>query len=62
MIKNNDIGIGPGRPKSENPKNRSLQIRLCEDDFIKLGEMAEKANMTISAFARANLISWIHQD
>lgn len=35
-----------GRPKSDNPKNKQLKIKMTEQDFNNLEELAKKKNMT----------------
>lgn len=49
-----------GRPKKENPRSVNFQIRLTERDFERLSEVAERAGMKPSTFARANLITWLN--
>ena len=40
------MGKTIGRPKSENPKNRQLKIKMTEQEFQNLNSLAEKKNMT----------------
>ena len=40
------MGKTIGRPKSENPKNRQLKIKMTEQEFQSLNSLAEKKNMT----------------
>lgn len=35
-----------GRPKSENPKNRRVSIKLTESEFQNLEEVAKQKSMT----------------
>lgn len=35
-----------GRPKSDNPKNRRVTIRLTEDEFQTMERVSNKINMT----------------
>lgn len=35
-----------GRPKSGNPKTRQFRMRLTEEEFSNLEEVAEQKNMT----------------
>lgn len=35
-----------GRPKSENPKNKRLEIRLNEDELNLINECSVKLNLT----------------
>ena len=35
-----------GRPKSDNPRNKSLNVRLTQDELDLLQECAEKLNKT----------------
>ncbi|HEL2475500.1 hypothetical protein [Streptococcus suis] len=35
-----------GRPKSENPKTRQFRMRLTEEEFSNLENVAEQKNMT----------------
>ncbi|WP_230691127.1 hypothetical protein, partial [Streptococcus pneumoniae] len=40
------MGKTLGRPKSDNPKNKQLKIKMTEQDFNNLEELAKKKNMT----------------
>ena len=37
-----------GRPKSDNPKNSMIGLKLTEDEAAKLREYASKQDMTIT--------------
>lgn len=40
------MGKTIGRPKSNNPKNKQLKIKMTEQEFQNLNDLAEKKNMT----------------
>jgi len=40
------MGKTLGRPKSDNPKNKQLKIKMTEQDFNNLEELAKKKSMT----------------
>ena len=40
------MGNTIGRPKSENPKNKQFKIRMTEQQFQNLENVAEQKNMT----------------
>lgn len=40
------MGNTIGRPKSENPKNKQFKIRMTEQQFRDLENVAEQKNMT----------------
>lgn len=40
------MGKTIGRPKSENPKNKQIKIRMTEQQFQDLEDVAEQKNMT----------------
>ena len=40
------MGKTLGRPKSENPKNKQIKIRMTEEQFRNLEEIAENKKMT----------------
>lgn len=40
------MGKQVGRPKSENPKNRQVKIKMTEQEFQSLRDLAEKKSMT----------------
>ncbi|MGT2832984.1 hypothetical protein [Streptococcus halotolerans] len=40
------MGKTVGRPKSDNPKNRQLKIKMTEQEFQDLNDLAEKKSMT----------------
>ncbi|MCW6653645.1 hypothetical protein NHG24_07770 [Aerococcaceae bacterium NML210727] len=35
-----------GRPKSSNPKNKQLKIKMTEEEFNNLDDLAKQKNMT----------------
>lgn len=41
-------GARTGRPKSDNPKNSLIGLKLTEDEATKLREYASKHGMTIT--------------
>ena len=40
------MSLRTGRPKSDNPRNKSLNVRLTQDELDLLQECAEKLNKT----------------
>lgn len=40
------MGKTAGRPKSKNPKNKQLKIKMTEKDFQDLDNLAKEKNMT----------------
>ena len=40
------MGKTLGRTKSDNPKNKQLKIKMTEQDFNNLEELAKKKSMT----------------
>ncbi|WFA76423.1 hypothetical protein PFZ59_02890 [Streptococcus suis] len=40
------MGKSVGRPKSENPKNKQVKVKLTEQELRDLNALAEKKNMT----------------
>lgn len=44
-----------GRPKSDNPKLRALNIRLTETDYQRLLAYAQSHNLTITEVVRKGI-------
>lgn len=40
------MGKKIGRPKSDNPRNKQLKIKMTEQEFQDLNDLAKKKNMT----------------
>ncbi|HEL2465874.1 hypothetical protein [Streptococcus suis] len=40
------MGKSVGRPKSENPKNKQVKIKMTEKEYQDLNDLAEKKSMT----------------
>ncbi len=49
-----------GRPKSDNPKDTRIQVRIDKETLAKLDECAEKQNMTRSEVIRKG-IDMVHK-
>lgn len=47
-----------GRPKSENPKNTIIRIRLSESEYDMLKNFAEKLNVPITEVVRRGIKSY----
>ena len=48
-----------GRPKSEQPKDRKVAVRLSEEEFTKLRLFAEKNNLTMAQVLRKEILKLI---
>ncbi len=48
-----------GRPKSEQPKDRKVAVRLSEEEFTKFKLFAEKNNLTMAQLLRNEVIRLI---
>ncbi|CYU90917.1 TPA: hypothetical protein TZY53_001738 [Streptococcus suis] len=40
------MGKTLGRPKSDNPKNKQLKVKMTEQEFQDLSDLADKKGMT----------------
>nr|WP_320116230.1 ribbon-helix-helix protein, CopG family [uncultured Desulfuromonas sp.] len=49
------------RPKKKDIErmDKTVQIRMTQNEFEELETLAEKAGMTVSKFLRANIRSWL---
>ncbi len=49
------MGVRTGRPQSDNPKDRRLQVRVDEKTIVMLTECAKKANISRSEVVREGI-------
>ena len=48
-----------GRPKSENPKEHKVSVRLTEDEYNQLKQYASGNNLTIAQFLREGIVKML---
>ena len=46
----------PGRPKSENPRNKGIRVLLTSDELKKLHEIADRNMETVSDYIRRRVL------
>lgn len=45
--------VRTGRPRSQNPRQRAVNVRLTQDEHDALRRAADKADLTVSEYVRA---------
>lgn len=51
--------IRPGRPQSENPKNKRVSMRVNEEDYRKITLHARKQGMTVAELLKEAVFQYI---
>ena len=54
------MGMSVGRPKIENPKNRSYRLRMTEDEFEYLTKLSETTGMKKSYVIREGISMFLN--
>lgn len=51
-----------GRPKSEDPKNKRVSMRVNEDDFVKIKQYANQQNITVAQLLELAVKAYVNGD
>lgn len=48
-----------GRPKSDNPKNNNIKVKVDDDLFNKIKEFTSEKNITVAEFIRQSIYHFL---